>query len=324
MKIHKAFSLVALVCAALAAAPAYSQSYPERNVTLVSSAPAGGSIDLVARVVAEGLGSALGKPVIVDPRPGAGGNIAAGYVAKAPADGHTLLIAASSTLVINPHIYKSLPFDPEKSFAPIITPAGQNLILVVHPKLNVSTLAQFIDLLKSKPGQLNYASGGIGNLQHLAGEVFGAQTGTKANHVPYKGVAPALNDLLAGETDYMFDSASSIQHLKAGKLRALAVLGPNRVAALPDVATFRDLGLSGMEAVRGYYVIVAPAGTPEEIVQRLNGDIVKILRQPSSQKRISNIGLDPITSTPSDAGRMLREDRARYGDVVRQAKVVAQ
>lgn len=324
MKFAVALRLATLLPALLASSSAIAQSYPKDTVTLVSSAPAGGSIDFVARLVANGLGTALGKPVIVEARPGAGGNIAAAHVAKAPADGHTLLIMASSTVTVNPHIYKSLPFDPEKSFAPIISPAGMNLILVVHPKLGVSTLREFIDLVRAKPGKLNYASGGIGNFQHLAGEVFGTETGTRSNHVPYKGAAPALNDLLSGQTDYLFDSATSIPHVKAGKLRALAVLGPNRVAALPDVATFRDLGLEGMEAVRGYYAIVAPAGTGDDIVQRLNAEIVKILHQPSSKERIADIGLDPITSTPHELAKMLREDRVRYGKVVRQAKIIAE
>lgn len=291
---------------------------------MVSTAPAGGSIDAVARLVASDLSGVLGKPVIVDPKPGAGGNIAAAFVAKAEPDGHTLLITASSTLTINPHIYRSLGFDPEASFVAIVSPAAQNLMLVVHPKHGVSTVQQFIALLSAKPGRLNYASGGTGNLQHLAGEVFGMETGTRANHIPYKGVAPALNDLLAGETDFMFDSASSVAHVKAGKLRALGVIGPGRMAALPEVATFRELGIPGMEAVRGYYAIAAPAGTPQGIVQRLNAEIIKILRTPANMERVAAIGLDPHSTTPEELAAALREDRARFSRVVKQANVSAQ
>jgi tripartite-type tricarboxylate transporter receptor subunit TctC len=324
VKLHRpsAFLFLAFLLAVSLAASA--QSYPMRQITLVSTAPAGGSIDAVARLVAADLSGALGKPVIVDPKPGAGGNIAAAFVAKADPDGHTLLITASSTLTINPHIYRSLGFDPEASFAPIVSPASQNLMLVVHPKHGVSSVPQLIALLKAKPGRLNYGSGGTGNLQHLAGEVFGMETGTGANHIPYKGAAPALNDLLAGETDFMFDSATSVPHVKAGKLRALGVIGPGRMAALPEVATFRELGIPGMEAVRGYYAIVAPAGTPQATVQRLNTEIVRILRAPASMERIAAIGLDPNTTTPEELAAALREDRARFSRVVKQANVSIQ
>ena len=316
--------LILAALLSLAPSAALPQTYPTRSIALVSTAPAGGSIDAVARIVASELGAVIGKPVIVDPRSGAGGNIAAAYVGKAEPDGYTLLITASSTLTVNPHIYKSLPFDPEKSFSPIVSPAEQNLILVAHPKLNVSSISQLIALLKSQPGKLNYGSGGTGNLQHLAGEVFNYQTGTQANHVPYKGAAPALNDMLAGQLDYMFDSATSVPHIKAGKLRALAVIGPKRVAALPDLPTFRQLGIESMEVVRGYYAILAPAGTPRELVQRLNEETVKILRTPSNMDRIKAIGLDPNSTTPDELAASLREDRARFADVVKRANIVAQ
>jgi tripartite-type tricarboxylate transporter receptor subunit TctC len=320
--------LTALLVASLALAqmqPAAAQAaYPTKTVALVSTAPAGGSIDTVARIVASELTEALGRPVIVDTKPGAGGNIAAGFVAKSEPDGHTLLISASSTLAINPHIYRSLPFDPEASFVPVIMPAAQNLILVVHPKLNVTSVAQLIALLKAQPGKLNYASGGTGNLQHLGGEIFNFQTGTQANHIPYKGAAPALTDMLAGQTDYMFDSSTSIPHVKSGKLIALAVVGPNKVAELPQVATFRELGMPWMEAARGYYVIMAPAGTPAAIVLELNRHIAAALKKPANAAKISAQGLDPVTSSPQELGAALREDRARFADVVRKAAISPQ
>jgi tripartite-type tricarboxylate transporter receptor subunit TctC len=324
MKLHPACAFLLAPVLLLASPAAPAQSYPARQLTLVSTAPAGGSIDAVARMVAADLSGVLGRPVIVDTKPGAGGNIAAAFVAKSDPDGHTLLITASSTLTINPHIYKSLGFDPEASFVPIVSPAAQNLILVVHPKHGVASVQQFIALLNARPGRLNFGSGGTGNLQHLAGEVFGMETGTRANHIPYKGAAPALNDLLAGETDYMFDSATSVSHVKAGKLRALAVVGPGRMAALPEVATFRELGVPGMEAARGYYAILAPAGTPQPIVQRLNAEIVRILRTPVNMDRVAAIGLDPHSTTPEELAAALREDRARFGRVVKQANISAQ
>jgi len=299
-------------------------AWPAKAVTLVSTAPAGGSIDAVARIVASELTDSLGKPVIVDIRSGAGGNIAAGFVAKAEPDGYTLLITASSTLTVNPHIYRSLPFDPERSFAPVIMPAGQNLILVVHPKLGVSNVRELIALLKARPGKLNYASGGTGNLQHLAGEIFNFETRTQANHVPYKGAAPALQDLIAGETDYLFDSSTSIPHVKAGKLLALAVVGPSKVAELPGVPTFRDAGMPWMEAARGYYAILAPAGTPAAIVSEANTRIATALKKPANAAKISAQGLDAVTSTPEALGAALRQDRSRFADVVRKANIVAQ
>lgn len=316
---------IALCVVALAVAvTAQAQTYPTKPVTLVSTAPAGGSIDAVARLIATDLAKMLAQPVVVETKPGAGGNIAAEYVSKAAPDGHTIMISSSSTLTTNPHIYRSLPFDAEKGFAPIIQPTRMNMILAVHPKLNVASVAQFVVALKAQPGKLNFASGGIGTLQHVAAELFAMQTGTKANHVPYKGVAPAMTDLVAGQTDYMFDSATSVPHVKAGKLRALAVVGPERLPALPDVATFKELGIGGMEAAAGYYAIVAPAGTPREIIDRLNAAMTRILREPAVMERISAIGLEPHTSTPEQLGLALRNDRERLAQVIKAAGVSAQ
>lgn len=315
---------VALVLALAVGVPAYAQTYPTKAVTLVSTAPAGGSIDAVARLLATDLTKALGQPVVVEAKPGAGGNIAAEFVSKAAPDGYTIMISSSSTLTTNPHIYKALPFDAEKSFTPIIQPTRMNMILTVHPKLNVASVAEFVAALKAQPGKLNFASGGIGTLQHVAAELFALQTGTKANHIPYKGVAPAMTDLVAGQTDYMFDSATSVPHVKAGKLRALAVVGPDRLPALPDVATFKELGIGGMEAAAGYYAIVAPAGTPREIIGRMNAEMSKILRQPAVMERISAIGLEPHTSTPEQLGQALRNDRERLAQVIKAAGVSAQ
>lgn len=315
---------VALVVALAVGVPAYAQTYPTKAVTLVSTAPAGGSIDAVARLIATDLTKALGQPVVVEAKPGAGGNIAAEFVSKAAPDGYTIMISSSSTLTTNPHIYKALPFDAEKSFTPIIQPTRMNMILTVHPKLNVASVTEFVAALKAQPGKLNFASGGIGTLQHVAAELFALQTGTKANHIPYKGVAPAMTDLVAGQTDYMFDSATSVPHVKAGKLRALAVVGPDRLPALPDVATFKELGIGGMEAAAGYYAIVAPAGTPREIIGRINAEMSKILRQPAVMERISAIGLEPHTSTPEQLGQALRSDRERLAQVIKAAGVSAQ
>lgn len=287
-------------------------------MTFVTSVPAGGSIDAVARIISPSLGKALGENVIVEARPGAGGNIAAAYVANAPADGHTLLIASSSTLTTNPHIYKSLPFDPQKDFAPIIIPARVNMILVVNPKLNISTAQEFIELLKTKPGQLNFGSGGNGTQSHLAGEIFGQRTGTQAIHIPYRGIAPAMVDLLAGQIDFMFDSATSVPNVRAGRLRALAVVGPKRVAALPDVPTFAELGIKDMEVANGWYAIATTGGTPRATVNQLNTEIAKILTIPSTQEAIKAMGLEPATSTPEEMASTLKNDLERMEIVVKR------
>ena len=314
-----------LFAALLAVAlPAHAQTYPTKPVNLVVTVPAGGSIDAVARIVAPGLAVPLGQPVVITNRAGAGGTIAADYVAKAPADGHTLLITSSSTLTIEPYLYKTLPFDPEKSFGPIIMPARQNLILVVHPKLNVSTFRDFVPVAKAQSAKLNYGSSGEGTLPHLAGVLFNTYIGASAHHVPYKGIAPAMTALVSGEVDYMFDSASTIEQVRAGKVRALAVIGPKRLAAVPEVATFRELGMPQMEAARAYYAILAPAGTPAEITQRLNREIARVVRQPANMDKISGIGLENVTSTPDELMRALREDLRHFAAIVKQANVTIQ
>ena len=272
--VYRAVVSAAFVLGLSAAASA--QSYPTKPVTLVVTVPAGGSIDAVARFLAPDLSAALGQPVVVLNRAGAGGNIAAQSVATAPADGHTLLLTSSSTLVLNPFVYKSVPFDPLKSFVPIGIPAQQNLILTVPQKLKVSTLSEFLALLKSKNGTFNYASAGSGTVPHLAAVLLGEQTKTTSTHIPYKGIAPALNALLAGEVDFMFDLASAISHIHSGRVKALAVIGPKRLASLPDVATFRELDMPAMETARGWYGLFAPAGTSPEIVRRLNREMVRI------------------------------------------------
>jgi tripartite-type tricarboxylate transporter receptor subunit TctC len=316
--------LCAVVAALALPLSASAQTFPAKPVNLVVTVTAGGSIDAVARLLAPELGGALGQTVIVQNKPGAGGNIAAEYVAKAPADGYTLLITSSSTMVLNPFVYKSLPFHPVKSFAPVAVPAQQNQILVVHPQLNVSTLSELVALLKARPGKLNYASSGSGAITHLGGVLFGLQTGTQANHIPYKGVAPATTALLAGEVDSMFDSANTIPHIRAGKVRALAVIGPKRLPSLPDVPAFAELGLPGMEIARGWYGIFAPAGTPPEVVQRLSREILRVMKLPTVMERVSSIGLENVTASAEELAGALSEGLRRYEPIVRQAGVTVQ
>ena len=319
-------ALAAMLAHAAVFAPiaAFAQSYPSRTVTIVTTVPAGGSIDAVARLIANGLTKSLGKNVIVEARPGAGGNVAAGYVASQPPDGYSLLIGNSATLTTNPHIYKSIPFDSERSFAPIIIPARVNQILVVNPKIKAANFEEFVALMKVNPGKLNYGSSGIGASSHLGAEMLGFQTGTHATHVPYRGITPAISDLLAGQIDFVFDSATTVPHIQEGRLRALAVVGPKRLAALPDLKAFRELGLPDMELANSWYAIAAPAGTPREIVQLLNTEIKRILEMPATIKAIDAMGLEPATSTPEEIAEVWQKDLARLGAIVKQAKIAPQ
>ncbi len=316
--------IVFLSLIALLPVAALAQAYPSKPVNLVVTVPAGGSIDAMARALATELTPALGQPVVVANRAGAGGNIAAEYVAKSAADGYTLMITSSSTLVLNPFVYKSIPFDPVKSFEPIVIPARLNMILVAHPKTNATSIRELVAMLKAQSGKASYGSSGNGTLPHLAGVLFNNETGTEATHIPYKGIAPAVNDLLAGQIEYMFDSATTVPHIRAGKVRALAVIGPNRLSSLPEVATFKELGMPGMEAAGGWYGIFAPAGTPRDIVQRLNQEVVRILRQPNIRERIAAMGLENATSTPEELAAALRDDLRRFAALVKQANVVPQ
>ncbi len=316
--------VVLLSFIALLPAAVLAQSYPTKPVNLVVTVPAGGSIDAMARALAAELSPALGQPVVVTNRAGAGGNLAAEYVANSAADGYTLMITSSSTLVLNPFVYKSIPFDPVKSFEPIVIPARLNMILVAHPRTNASSVRELVAMLKAQSGKASYGSSGNGTLPHLAGVLFNNETGTEATHIPYKGIAPAVNDLLSGQIEYMFDSATTVPHIRAGKVRALAVIGPNRLPSLPEVATFKELGMPGMEAAGGWYGIFAPAGTPREIVQRLNQEVVRVLRQPNIRERLAAMGLESATSTPEELAAALRDDLRRFAPLVKQANVVPQ
>jgi tripartite-type tricarboxylate transporter receptor subunit TctC len=292
--------------------------YPTKPVTIVVSVSAGGSIDTIARSIAEELGKSLGQPVVVENRPGANGNIAATAVARAAPDGHTLLATGGSTLNLNPYLYKDLPFDPRKSFTPITLTARTNLILVVNPKLGVSTVEQFVALAKSKPGQLNYGSAGNGSLIHIATELFNEAAGIDTKHVPYKGLAPAVTDLVAGQVDFMFDSATTMSHIKAGKLNALAVVGPNPLPALPELKVLAAHGIKGVEVASGWHGLFAPAGTPPDIVARLNTEIVKILATPKLKERINAIGAEPASSTSDELAKRLATDLERLGPIVKK------
>jgi len=319
MSLGQRFAALAAVAALAAPATASAQAaYPSKPITIIVTVSAGGSIDTIARTLAEELAKNLGQPVIVENRPGANGNLAAGAVARAAPDGYTLLATGGSTLNLNPHLYKQLPFDPLKSFAPITMTARTNLILVVHPKLKVDTVEAFVALAKAQPGKLNYGSAGNGSLLHIAGELFNEGAGVDTNHVPYKGIAPAVNDLLAGQIDFMFDSATTVPHIKAGKLKALAVVGPNRLAALPDLKVLSAYGIKGVEVASGWHGLFAPAGTSPAIVARLNSEAVKVLAMPKIKERISALGAEPASSSSAELANRLAADLDRLGPIVKR------
>ena len=295
-----------------------AQTYPSKAIHIVVSVSAGGSIDTIARAYGDRLSQSLGQPVVIENRPGANGNIAATSVARAAPDGYTLLATGGSTLNLNPFLYRELPFDPVKSFAPITLTARTNFILVVHPKLGVDTVEAFVALAKAKPKTLNYGSAGSGSLIHIASELFNATAGIETNHVPYKGLAPAVTDLLSGQIDFMFDSATTMSHIQAGRLKALAVIGPNRLSALPEVKTLAEHGINGVEVASGWHALFAPAGTPPEIVGRLNAALQPILASDAIKERIVSLGAEPASSTPEQLGKALATDLERLQPIVKR------
>ncbi len=297
---------------------AFAEAWPARPIHIVVSVSAGGSIDTIARAYGEALSRQLGQPVVVENKPGANGNIAAAAVAHAAPDGYTLLATGGSTLNLNPFLYKSLPFDPVRSFAPVALTARTNFILVVHPKLGVDTVEAFVALAKSKPKTLNYGSAGSGSLIQIASELFNTIVGIETNHVPYKGLAPAVNDLLAGQIDYMFDSATTVSHIQGGRLKALAVIGPNRLPALPELRTLAEHGIKGVDAASGWHGLFAPAGTPADVIDKLNTTLQPILASPEMRERIIALGAEPASSTPAELGRMLANDLVRLQPIVKR------
>jgi tripartite-type tricarboxylate transporter receptor subunit TctC len=302
----------------LLATRAVAQAYPSKPIHIVVSVTAGGSIDTIARSYGEALSQAFGQPVVIENKPGANGNIAAIAVARAAPDGYTLLATGGSTLNLNPFLYASLPFDPMKSFTPVCLTARTNFILVVHPKLGVDTVDAFIALAKAKPKTLNYGSAGSGSLIQIASELFNMTVGIETNHVPYKGLAPAVNDLLAGQIDFMFDSATTMSHIQAGRLKALAVIGPNRLPALPEIKTLAEYGIQGVDVASGWHALFAPAGTPTEIVSKLNAALQPILASEAIKARIVSLGAEPASSTPEQLGKMLANDLVRLEPIVKR------
>jgi tripartite-type tricarboxylate transporter receptor subunit TctC len=313
---HAASFLFAIALAAALPGAWAQPSYPNQPIHVIVPWPAGGSVDLATRIVAEKLSKRLGQQVIVDNRPGAGGNIGAAAGAKAPPDGYTLLIA-TTPMVINRSLYANLPFDATKDFAPVSTLVNLNYVLVVNAK-TAGSVKELVAQAKARPGQLSYASSGPGTQLHLLGETFKKQAGIDIVHVPYKGAPPALVDMLGGQVEMMFPGYPVVKPLlESGQLKPLAVVGRHRLASLPDVPTMAEAGYPGIDSVE-WYGVVAPAKTPEAIVSRLNKEIVAILDMPDVRKVLAEKGFEPASSTPQQFGAQIASEQLKWASVVRR------
>ena len=316
MRFGLAAALSALLCVPLPAA-AEAQNYPARPVTLVVGFTPGGPSDVLARIVAKKLGELLGQPFVVDNRPGAGGNVAGEVVAHAAPDGYTLLMGNNSILATNASLYKKIDFDPAKDFAPISLIGTQANILVVNPKVRANTMAELIALASAEPGKLNFASSGYGAAAHLAGELFKAEAHVDIVHVPYKGAAPALQDLIAGQDQMMFATAASvIGFIKSGLLRPLAVTTLRRTAILPDVATVDELGIKGFEATT-WHGLVAPAGTPPVVVEKLHRATVAALGDAEVRHALAELGVDIVGGTPEEFSAYIKAEIPKWAAVIK-------
>jgi tripartite-type tricarboxylate transporter receptor subunit TctC len=295
--------------------------FPRRPIRLVVGFAPGGPTDLLARTLGQKLTEGLGQQVVVDNRPGANGIIASELVAKTVADGHTLIMATASH-AINPSLYK-LPFDPVNNFAPVSLAATGAYVLVVHPSLPAKSLKDLIVLARSRPGQLNFGSGGTGTAPHLAIEMLKSMARIDMIHVPYKGGAPAMTDLLGGQLAMIFnDQLTTLPYVRSGKFRALAVSSTKRSSALPEIPTVAESGLPGYEVI-GWYGVLAPAGTSAQIINRLYGEVVRIVHLPETRERLLSLGTEPFTNTPAQFATFIKADIAKWAQVIKDANIKA-
>lgn len=313
-------AIVALTATVIGcSAGAQAQQYPTKPVKVIVPFTAGGPTDIVARLIGQRLTDALGQQFLIDNRPGT--NVGVQLAARAPADGYTLFLSGVATLAITPHVQKRVPFEPFKDFVMISLLTVQPVMLMIHPALPVRSVKEFIALAKARPGQLDYASSGIGGSGHLAGELFQTLTQTRMEHIPYKGAAPALTDLTAGQVQVMFGTLlAAVPLVKGGRVRPLAVTGQTRAIPLPDVPTFIEVGMPTYDAV-SWNAMLAPTGTPPEAVNRLNAALVKIVRDPSVLERLSGDGVVGTGSTPQEAMAYLKSEYTKWGKVVQAAGI---
>jgi tripartite-type tricarboxylate transporter receptor subunit TctC len=315
-------ALLAAATVALASGSVHAQgsgAFPNKPVKIIVGFPAGGPLDAHARLMADRLGTLLGQPIVVDYKAGAGGAVGAEFVAKSDADGYTLLLANTGTMVINPAIYPKLPYATLKDFVPVARTAQQPLALLVNPAVPVQTVAELVKLAKSQPGRLNYGSAGNGGISHLVPEMFKQATGTFIVHIPYRGSAPAFTDLIAGQVQVMAESIpQAAQYVKTGKLRALAVTSRARNPALPEVPTLIEAGLKDFEVV-GFYGILAPAGTPPAAVERLSSAFKAVLETPDIRSKMVAQGADPAFMANAEFTRFLQAEMPRWADAVKRS-----
>lgn len=310
-----------LAAAALALPGAtLAQAWPAKPVKIVVNFPPGGAADQIARAVGQPLQEALGQPVVIENKSGSGGNLGGDAVAKSPADGYTLLMSSGGMVSVNPFIYPKMSFDPAKDLVPVASAARVLVFLVTKPDFPAKDAQEFLGYLKSHPGKTSFGSPGNGSSPHLAAEMMKSQAGVFATHVPYRGAAPALTDLLAGQIDFAFDPGVAIPHIKAGKVKLLAVGSLKRSPLFPNVPTLDEIGLSGFDAdtVFGFY---APAGTPADVVARLNREINRILTLPGPRERILALGGEPAPMTPAQFHDKAMEDARRFGKVIRERRI---
>ncbi len=320
--VASAISLTAITVLSLLITPqiANAQAYPNKSLKLILAYPPGGATDFIARTLADKLGTKLGQSVVVENKPGGGTLIAAQAFVGAPADGYTLMLADLGTLSLNPSLYKKLPYDVDKQFQPVSMVAKLPLALTVHPNVPAKTMREFLEYAKSK-GELNYASPGVGSPHHVAMELLKQKTGLKATHIPYKGAGPAVTDLVAGVIPFMYlDLASGLTHMKADKLRPLAIGGSSRPGALPNLPTLKEAGYGGVEA-HAWQGIFVNTGTSKDVVDRLHKELVAIITSDDFKTKLSNMGIDAISSTPAEFSDYIKSETAAWGKVIKDNNI---
>jgi tripartite-type tricarboxylate transporter receptor subunit TctC len=312
-----------ILCCALAALPAYAQQYPVKPVRVIVPSSAGGGTDIVARILAPELSKRLGQQFVIENRAGAGTMIGIEVAAKAPPDGYNLLMGLS-TIAINSALYKKVPYDPVKDFAPITVAVSSGSIIVVHPSVPVKTIKELIAFSRARPGQMNYASAGTGTYPHMTMELFLSMARLKMVHIPYKGTGPAMIDMLAGHTAVMAGTmVTTVPQIRAGRLRGLGITTTQRNEAAPEIPTVAEAGLPGFESVQ-WYGLLAPANTPRDIVNRLHGEMVKILQQPDIRKRFAADGADVVANTPDQFAAYIKAELVKWDKVARAAGIEKQ
>ncbi|KWR76364.1 Bug family tripartite tricarboxylate transporter substrate binding protein [Cupriavidus sp. IDO] len=324
MRVSSLAAAALAVATAFAAPLAQAQAYPSKPIRMVVGFPSGGAPDTLARLVSEKISPSWGQPVVVDNKPGAGGNIGAEAVAHAPADGYTLALGTVGTHSINGSLYSKMPYDMVKDFAPVILIASTPNVLVVNPEVPAKNVAELIALAKAKPGTLTFGTPGIGTSPHVAGEMFNSMAGVRITHVPYKGRAMAIPDLLGGHITMMFDNLpSALPVVREGKLRALGITSAKRSASAPDIPTLAEQGLPGFEA-DSWFAIFAPANTPREVVARLNAEFNRIYQLPDVQAKLKTLGLDPILGSPEKLATYQRAEITKWARVVKESGAKAE